>query len=605
MTFTNGTLLPDDAWQRNLSALRHMDPDLANCLAALPLPPMAVPAVGRDGSSTFKLRTPHGEHWLGFTSMPTISGPALLANFDPGGGNVALPGIGQGTEARLLTERLGRNRAVFVLESDLGLLRLALHVHDLAAAIEQGRLVFIVGPNLEESLVGFFERHDGYLVPERMLSWPWMEPPALNEMTLVLQRAVTRINRRRSSMLGEISLQLEGLYATPPVLAEKPRTLVVCPHPHGDAHRLAGELQSGLNDADWPCEVWLGDSPGMVHPLSLAGRIVRFHPELAILVDSIRGAFGPVIPAALPIATWMTRGARFTRKAVEGIGPKDRVFCMSSGTIRDLEEAGAASAQLSRLPPAVLAVGPASEQDSHVREYGVIAVANAPSLDPEANGLSLESHRAVWRLVEQRIREGAEHYTDGDVERILHQVENDTGARFGDPIVRRELCDQINTVLAQTIVRTAVFESLLRAGIDLTVWGWGWKAHPRIGTACRGPAPNSDFAGLCARARMVLYVDVTGNVATDLLVAAASGAVVLARAHPTDQGPTGLASLLAPGRDLLIFRRHSEAVHHVKRLLGDESARRAMAERTRSLIAEHHTMRHRLEFLRRAMVKML
>ena len=64
-------------FDKNLAALRERDAVLAERLAALPIEP-AEPAVGRDGSVTFRLPGPNGEpQWFGRTSMPAVSGPDL------------------------------------------------------------------------------------------------------------------------------------------------------------------------------------------------------------------------------------------------------------------------------------------------------------------------------------------------------------------------------------------------------------------------------------------------------------------------------------------------------------------------------------------------
>jgi len=530
--------------------------------------------------------------------MPTVSGPAILSRFDPGGGNVALVGIGQGIEARLLIERLDRNRAVFALEQDPTPLWLVLHVHDFAAAMEQGRLVPIMGEDPGEALVRFLRDHEGYLAPERMLSWPWFEPQELGERTLLLQRALAQTNRHRSEAMMALTEELNRKWLRGRAIPERPRTLLVCPHAGGEPHLLAGQVLSGLTELGWAADAWFADSPRTVHPLALGRRIAEFQPDLVIAVDGVRAGLGHVLPAGLSLASWMTPSARPSPNQVQGIGPHDRIFCMTGRVMKDLVACGAETDRVRWLPPAVHCVAPPSREDDRMRPYDIAALANASPLAPEANGLTLESHCAAWREAERVIRQQAERYTDDHVEHVLRAAEATTGARFTEAAWRRALCDQINAVLGRTLVSLAVFEAVLRSGLKLALWGRGWEQYPGLSGAWQGPIPNQGGFDVCRRAKLVLHVDVTGNLTMPLLSAAAAGAVVLARHHPTDQEPTGLSSLLTPGHDVLTFLRYSELIGHAKRLLSDEAARRSIADRARTVLTERHLMRHRLTTLR-------
>ncbi len=584
----------DVTFQHNLAALRHVNADLAERLTTMPLPAGVEPAVGRDGSPTFKLRSLDGVHWLGYTSMPTVSGPALLRSFDPGEGNVVLAGIGQGIEARLLARRLAVNRAVFVLERDVAALALVLRVHDLADALAAGRLVLIVGDDPGEALISFLNRHEGYMPPQRMLGWPWLDTPATDEVKGILQRATVEVTRRRAGTLGTVADELTTVYARPAPLPEHPRTLVICPHVEPQTCRLAGDVAAGLSASGAAGELYLGNAPATSHPLAAARRIAAFRPDAVLLIDAVRGNLDRVLPAGLPVAIWMTPWARLTPAAIEGIGPRDPVFAMTARVMADLAGAGLDPTRVAWLGPAVASCPAPDEDEAPSFEHEVVAVTDALPLAPEANGLTLESHRAVWAMARRLIEQRVERYTDDEVERVLAQAESSTGASFADRSLRRDFCRHINAVLAQTLVRRAALEALLRAGVDLDLFGQGWQEHASLGGRWRGPASLEDRAALYASAKIVLHLDVSGSVTPEVIAAASRGAVVVARSHPTDAGATGLWQLLEPGREILTYKRHAELIGHVKRLLADEPARRAMADCARARISEQHTMSHRL-----------
>jgi len=595
----------DAVWQRNLAALRTVDANLADPLAAQPIPDGAIPATGRDGAPTYKLRTPDGEQWLGHTSMPTVSGPALLRNFDPGDGNVVLVGIGQGVEARLLCERLRANQAVFVLAEAPTTLALALRVHDLAGPLERGRLILIVDEDLGRTLVRFLIDHPGYLPPERMLGWPWLDPPGTDAAKFLVQRSATEVTLQRAAALSAAAEDLSERYDDPPPLPDRPRCLVVCPHVEQAICGFAGDVLTGLGELDWPAASWLGNTPRTRHPLALVHQIAEFGPDMVVLIDAVRGQLSQILPGKMPLASWITPWARLAPAAVDGIGPTDRVFTLTPSVRGRLVDAGLAPSRVIWLGPAVTRAPEGEVARDRPPEYDVVAIADASPLDPAAQGLTLESHLAVWTAARRLIEEQIERYTDDQVERVLEQAESRTGAALGDQELRQEFCDRINAALAQTLVRRAVFEAVLRADLKLCIWGRGWEKHASLAAACQGPLTTSDRATVYASASITLHVDITGNASAELLTAAAAGPVVIARAHPTDTDSNGLAQLLEPGRELLIFKRHSELIGHLKRLLDDESARREMADRARSKLTEQHTMAQRLGTLRSVLAQTL
>lgn len=579
-------------FEKNIGALRAVDAELADRLAGLPLPPEVSQAEGRDGSPTYKIRTPSGEQWLGFTSMPTVSGPALLRNFDPGEGNVLLAEIGHGTEARLMAEQLSSNRAVFVLERDPVMLALALRLHDLAAFIKQGRLPLIVGDDLGKGLVRFLTDHEGYLAPTRMLGWPWLQQADIDTIKGVLQRSASEASRLRSAELSAVVAETAGRCARASALPDRPRTIVICPHAQSEICEFAGDILSGLAGLDWPAESWLGNTPETGHPLSLARRISAFRPDMAILIDAVRATFGQVMPGTLPVASWFTPWARFPSMVSDGIAPSDCVLAITAGVRDDLKSAGLDGSRVRWLGPAVVNPRPDQPQVDQARDSDVVAIADAPPLDAKSHGMMLSSQQAAWKTARRMIADDIERYTSDDVSRILKQAETESGASFDDPSFRQDMSYHINMVLGQTLVRRAVFEATLRAGVGLTIHGRGWRRHESLVAACRDV--SSSRSDVLTPAKVVLHVDVTGNVSPRLLAAACSGAVVVARAHPTDQGECGLSQLLTPGKEILTFRRHSELIGHLKALLSDEPARKAMGDRARQRLTGNHSMAHRL-----------
>lgn len=189
--------LDDSILSRNLDALRKVDVPLADRLAGLD------PADGhprllrtRDGQTNFRLSSPDGhEYWLGWTSIPAVRAGALIEQFNPGDGNILLPGVGEGTEIAILLTKLKQDRRVFVWEPDGMAVRLALALRDYAVNLSTGRLVLLAGPlaELSSMLAAWLHRHPGVAFPTRMMMLPWHTPAETAEIRSAVEAALSRM----------------------------------------------------------------------------------------------------------------------------------------------------------------------------------------------------------------------------------------------------------------------------------------------------------------------------------------------------------------------------------------------------------------------------
>jgi hypothetical protein len=98
----------------------------------------------------------------------------------------------------------------------------------------------------------------------------------------------------------------------------------------------------------------------------------------------------------------------------------------------------------------------------------------------------------------------------------------------------------------------------------------------------------------------VVHANATGRVGSVPLLAAGTGAVLLARTHPRDLESGGLHTLLAPGRELATFSTAREMCDTLGHLLADESARRSLSGRAYRRCRADHSPAGRLAALQAA-----
>ncbi len=132
--------LQSEVYQRNIRALTRQQPVECEQIDAVELSDGVTYTEGRDGTPTFRLLDGAGrQYWLGHSSMPATSSPAILTEFMFGSGNVLLPSMGHGGEVKHLLARMAPHQAVFTWDADPLIPALTLRLHDFSASARGSR----------------------------------------------------------------------------------------------------------------------------------------------------------------------------------------------------------------------------------------------------------------------------------------------------------------------------------------------------------------------------------------------------------------------------------------------------------------------------------
>ena len=583
------------AYEHNLAALAQRQPAVAEQVQAAGMPPGVTHAVGRDGEPAYRLANAQGHSvWQGGTSLPRVSAEALAQRVHRTGVNLLIPRALTGWEAAAVLRRLPSPTAVFVAETDARLLKLALHGPDLSAGIAAGRMVFLLGEDVESALRRFFASQPGYDVPRRLMRIPHLTPAELADWQRRLESLFAEIEPARLSKCHELAQQLAEAPAG--AAGDRPSVAVVSLSAQPSALAHLGRLERALAALDWPAAVCGPDRPEHVHAVSRVSAVARAKAAWVLAVDSGPEAVRPFLAAELPVVCAYLPGSLASpRPKPADLGPRD-VVC-------DSVIAEAASLEGPRWEPAAdatLAQRVADAAAHGERSPGHIAiVADIPATAPESAGLYMASHQAVWQALQERLGERLDEYTDQRAEEWLDAAQRQLGISLSEAAQRAHLLAGLRLRLAPAARAQAALAALTgRSDAGVTLWGANWRPGAGDRAVWQGGWPHDEpaLAQLVQGSRLVVF-----PLATALAVQTALD-VLLAGRPVVCASPRGGWAAVYPGLadlvpDLNPYRTRPELASVVDRLAADPAFAAQQVANAQAGIRAAHTVAHRLRRL--------
>jgi len=589
--------------ERNLAALREVDPELARQLTDLPDPagPPPIIARTRDGRLSFRLTRPDGSlGWFGRTSIPGVRAAALLDRFDAGRANVFFPGTAEGTEIEMLLHRLGHHRAIFVWEPETAHLKLTLRLHDLSGALLAKRLVLIAGPSeqLADALCRWLAKNPGHLCPNQMMMFPWQAPADIAPIRLAVEQAYQRTERDRQTALAQVhdrwrtTRRPQGT-----ATADAPtHLLILALHAVDEVWCTADALASAATKLGWQATIADIRSPGDMHSLA---RALRVHDSphgpatLSILLDVVREQVADVLPAEIPTVCWLSHRAdafhRARQEPVAVTAPELAATALAAGIDQK---------RLSVCPPPCLTpVAPDSVE--HERPVDVVMITDTGPIDAAALAPRLPSYAQIWKAAADLLSAQIETFTTDQAEAILSRTEEKARARIDEPRTREEMLRNLAVHLAPALLHRFIAARLKENGVDFRIHGPGWQTvfPDQAGVHLTTIRQRTN---VLRQAKLVIHADATGLLTGDALLAAGCGAAVIARQHASNTLLGGLDSLLSPDSEMLTFMAIRELIPALRRLLVDSENRRDLATKAMQRCLADHMPGARLEALKTA-----
>jgi hypothetical protein len=469
-----------DTFQRNLSALALRQADLADRIRQVVPPAGACVVTGRDGWPAVRLPSSDTDlRWLGGTSMPSISAPAVLENFVDRGASVALPSIGSGYEPRVLAERIGDHSAVYVCEADPVKIALALAVVDVSEPLRSGRVV-IIDSDIAESLAGFLIDHPGYDPPTQLFALPDAGGARVAAVTGAIKRASMLAEAKRRAHIQRLTETIGRL--TPDPDAETPRVLVLSIDAVGGAIEFSSRIEKALGRLGWAGARCVPASPEFRGTAARLEAICSTKPDVAFFLNCAPGALRLQLPSGLLYASWFLESAALPAIALEGLVDCPHILAASTLVRDHLVARGAREESITVLETGVddrtfFPSGETPPLDGAPCDVAVLC--DGQDTTQAACNIGLQSHELLWARVTRLIEKAARTGGDLAVRPLLTTAERQTDRRLGDKALRDQFVAMITGRLVKTTVARTAIESLANVP-GVAVWGANWHTHPTV-----------------------------------------------------------------------------------------------------------------------------
>ncbi len=550
---------------------------------------------GRDGTPTYVWTDGGGRtRWLGRTSMPSVSSTELVDAFQPGSHNVLFDGFGQGAEVELLLGRLAPHQAVMTVDRDAWAVALSLGLYDFSEDLRRGRLLVFVGADAWTLFHDFLIEHDGFLTPERVLSWPWFDAESIASVSDRVAAIGADVATRRAARHAERRAARSALQECRPV--DEPVIAVLSNVAEARTLELGRHVLAGAEVLGWRHRGFMLDSPTMVHPYAVEAAMHEVSPTLNVLVDTPADGMQYELPAAASLVV-RSDSQPLTDDWLKRLSSGDRLAVPTARQTAQAVEFGLDPARVVTLPAAA-AVG--------LRRSGgggggrVVVAAAGADVSAKAVGLHLGSHKHMWETATGIVESRCDAYVDDDAEGILAEALRRLRVKMDSAEVREGLVARIRQVLGLVLVRRAYCLALVEAGVKFDLYG-GWDHDDVLRSYDRGGWPGPlEIGDVLADGGMVVSIEPSGHIHQALLDGVAAGLAGMVRRHALDDTPDGLGAVLNPGEHVWRFDTRASLVELVRRYqAGPEGFRQRAAAAAEHVNAEH-TWASRVEAMVRA-----
>jgi len=590
------SLLNAPYFLRNLAALAARQPEISRSIDQAALPDGATAATGRDGSRTATYRRRGRTVWLGATSTPRVTAAAQLDQGTLRPGNVSVPGMLSGIEILQILERLEPRYGVFVIEPCVARIRLVLHLHDFAGAIESGRVVLLREGELETDLLDLIRRYPGYEYPRHIWTALQRSSADVEALQTKLERAAVPVERHHADIVRRLVASIRSSCTAGASSAARIAVLGTDDSPQ------TRDVVSGLVRAAEQDGLEAGsttpDAPDRCHPAASLTLIHDLRAELVLVVGGgMSASLRHVLPESLPIVTWYQPHS-IVEDSGPALGPADLALAGSLAVKDRLHETGVPADRITLCPPgASVPPGEGAPGDRGSNALPRVAMfADLPDDRSSSCGITMLSHARLWEALRAEARLVADSAAVADSSRLLARAQARTGNALSDQAVLDELAALAMHRILPVATFAAAADALSAEPCMLELYGHRVSQFTGERIEGCGPIPAGDRLDATLSRVRYLVLPVADDRAFQWSVdAEAAGTSVLCRT-----GEAFHAGAAGPESDLLHGIVWFETIQELTAVWGRllrrpaESSRAAACHSVRSA----HTLAHRLRFIR-------
>ncbi len=589
-----------EVYERNIGALARQQPVECEQIDAVELSNDVTLTEGRDGTPTFRLRDGAGrQHWLGHSSMPATSSPAMLTEFMFGSGNVLLPSMGHGGEVKHLLARMAPHQAVFMWDADPLIPALALRLHDFSDDILMGRVVIAVGPEAGEALNRVFEAYPTHLPPVKIFGAPHLDPAALHELQAHAEAVAARQNQAVAQATAQLAAEISARPPEPP--STHRRVMILSSVIDPEVTHVAEALAGAAEEADLCCVAHIADRPASVHILAAAQQIRKLMPQAVILLNQVKAEWGHLLDGAEFCTTWCVSHSADRAELTRHRAPSESIYAATPLLANQLQQSDPNHAEVRILGPAAdrRLFRPLALDEEERAKYGsdVAVIFSAADFSPEAVGLKWESHQQLLGEIVGFLRDNPQRLDLAAADRVIESASRRIRITLDSSEVRKQLAKFISVGIAPTLAVLDLIRRLPADEVRVKLWGSNWDLHRAAADVSTGSPPSQEERNkIYNTAQIIVHVRNDDWHRQHLLDALAAGASVLS--HEEQQSATlDDPSWQDVWKAVPRFNTMSQAAATIRQWLKDPAAKDAAADPAVQIVLREHLIGKRLQAL--------
>jgi hypothetical protein len=495
-----------ETFRRNLDALLEMDENTAKKIADFDWSKDIVFKTALDGTPSAFGAGLSRSGWFAASGAPAIREKVFSDKTPVDQVNLILPGGGHGYGLKQLLSRMRPWQTIFVHEPNLKFIAILLGLNDFSSAIKNRQLILLTASDLKDGLIEFFGSHSEFIVPTKMMSWPWLSEQETAALSQKVEQAINEINPQ---IVQKTALSRQKLLEAYQTSGTTETIAIISLIDKRGCDQLADNIRWAAEKQKLTAETYLLDRPEHNGLISLANQLRDLRPRLIASIGLARRQINLQLPPSVRFLSFLgSPGEEFSEQEIAAMPDIDSNERWVVGNQRyyEIMQSRIDEAHLSLID---LAVSPeAMTGSSNETEFRIGLFADKPEADPEALGIRQKSQQALWQMTGQIIGENPLAFSFSETADWISRASDRSGVKLSDPELIRSFSYLVEHCLAKAVVAGAMAKALKQAEISFHIYGSGWDSDADFSASAELlPYDNRSLKKAFDRCDFVLCLD--------------------------------------------------------------------------------------------------